>query len=196
MARKPLTDAHIDRRNRSWLSTLGVVLLAIGVVGLLLRAAVLVLPEPGRLWRDTGDAAVGYEWIVSTTLIVLGLILLWIGWRLLRSQFSSPTTPVHELTLQRQERGRTVVPADAVSRALARDVERLPGVQDASARLVGGGQRPHLVVNATVDGWSDMERVQTAIEEAYERLRSALGTSAVEADLHVRTVPVTHARVQ
>src|ERR671917_286790 len=106
MARRPRVGPRIDARNRSLLSLLGLLLIAVGVVGILLRAAVLVLPEPGELWRRTGDLAVGYEWVVSTALIVLGLLLLWLGWRLLRSQFATPTTAVRELTLQRLEHGR------------------------------------------------------------------------------------------
>jgi len=192
----PITGEQIDRRNRFWLSLLGLVLIALGVVGILLRVGVLDLPEPGDLWTQVADLVPGYEWVVYTALIVLGLFLLWLGWRFIRSQFATPTVGVRELTIQRGDNGRTVVPAAAVTKVLERDVQRLPGVQEASARLVGAGARPHVVVNASVDGWSDLGRVQRSIEDSYGRLQEALGTSAIEADLHVKTVPVTHARVQ
>lgn len=196
MAGSPTTGEQIDRRNRTVLSLLGLILIALGVVGILLRAGVLALPDPSALWRQVADLVPGYEWVVYVALIVLGLFLVWLGWRFIRAQFATPTTAVRELTLQRDDRGRTTVPAGAVAKALERDVQRLPGVQEASARLVGAGARPHVVVDATVDGWSDLGRVRGAIEATYQRLQTSLGTSAVEADLHVRTVPVTQARVR
>ena len=196
MAANPVTGDQIDRRDRFWLSLLAVVLIAIAVVGLLLRTGVLSLSDPSDLWSQVADQIEGYEWVVYTALIVLGLFLIWLGWRFIRSQFATPTTRVSELTLQREEHGRTVVPADTVARVLGRDVQRLPGVREASARVVGGGPRPHVVVTASVDGWTDLGRVQASIEEAYARVTRALGVTSVEADLHVRTVPATPARVQ
>jgi len=190
------TGEQIERRDRTLLFVLGAILVAVGVVGILLRAAVLVLPQPRALWTQVADLVPGYEWVVYTALIVAGLVLLWLGWRMIRAQFASPTAAVRELTVQRGDRGRTAVSASSVARVLERDVARQPGVQDASARLVGAGARPHVVVDAAVDGWADLARVRGSVEESYQRLQQTLGAQGVEADLHVRTVTTPTSRVQ
>jgi len=192
----PTTGEQIERRDRTLLVLLGAVLIAVAVVGILLRAGVLVLPQPSRLWSQVADQVPGYEWVVYTGLIVAGLVLVWVGWRMIRGQFATPAAGVRELTVQRGDRGRTTVPASSVARVLERDLAGQPGVQDATARLVGAGARPHLVVDATVDGWADLARVRDSVDQSYQRLQQTLGVEAVEADLHLRTIPTPTSRVR
>lgn len=190
-----MTADRVDRRNRVRFTVLGVVLLALGVVGLLVRFGVIPALEPSEAYRQAIAALADYRVFALLGLLVLGLLLTYLGYRLIRSQISTPGTRVKELTLQDQARGRTTMDADVVSHAVARDLERLPQVQSASARLVGAGPEPHLVVRAAVDRGAQLAGVRQAMEPVYERAARTLGAHSLRSDLVVRPVTPDHPRV-
>lgn len=190
-----MSAARVDRRNRVRFTILGLVLLALGVVGLLVRFGVLEALEPPQAYREVLAALQPYRVFALIGLVVLGLLIAYLGYRLVRQQVSTPGTRLKELTLQDQERGRTTMDADVVSRAVARDLERLPEVQSASARLVGAGPEPHLVVRAAIDRGAPLAGVRQAMEPAYDRAAQLLGARGLRSDLVVRPVAPDHARV-
>lgn len=190
-----MTAERVDRRNRVRFTVLGIVLLALGVAGLLVRFGVIAALEPAEAYRQVVAELSDYRVFVLLGLVLLGLLLAYLGYRLVRQQISTPGTRVKELTLQDQARGRTTMDADAVSRAVARDLERLPEVQSASARLVGAGPEPHLIVRAAVDRGSSLAGVRQAMEPAYERAARTLGAHSLRSDLIVRPVTPDHPRV-
>lgn len=190
-----MTADRVDRRNRARFTVLGLVLLALGVVGLLVRFGVIPALEPSEAYRRTIAALSDYRVFAVLGLLVLGLLLTYLGYRLVRGQISTPGTRVKELTLQDQARGRTTMDADVVSHAVARDLERLPEVQSASARLVGAGPEPHLVVRAAIDRGAQLAGVRQAMEPVYERAARTLGAPSLRSDLVVRPVAPDHPRV-
>lgn len=185
----------VDRRNRVRLSILGLLLLVLGVVALLARAGVLDLAEPQDVWGDVANWAQDNEVFAVIGLVLLGLLLLLLGLRWPRQQISSPGQRLRELTLPHVGLGTTTLEADGVSRALAKDVERLPAVQGASARLVGAGPRPHVAVRANIDADTDLASLNQAMEGVYGRLAGAMGAEGIEADLHVKPVTGHRPRV-
>ncbi len=193
------TGQLIDRRNRVGLFILGLVLLALGVAGLLIQAEILTryaqIESPGSYYQQVRDLARDYPAWTIAAFIVAGLLLLLIGLSWIRRQIATPTTRLREVTLQDDTNGSTVVDADVVSHALARDLERMPDVYDASARLLAGGARPKVAVRATVDGAANMSQLRNDIELAYGRLRQVLGSDGVEANLHVKPIPSRRHRV-
>jgi hypothetical protein len=199
---KITTGRRIDRRNRVRFVLLGLLLLLLGAAGLLIQAGLLQdllrvpIDAPGDYYRQVRGLAADYPAWTIAALVALGLLLFLLGALLLRGQVPTPATRVRELTLQNGAGGSTVVDADVVSDALARDLERLPDVHDASARLVAAGARPRLAVRATVDGAADLTEVRGAMEEAYQRVQTVLGAEGVDANLHVKEVPSRRTRVR
>lgn len=195
------TGSRVDGRNRARDIILGLILLALGLAGLLIQSELLQnwlnleLSTPGQYYQQARDFLSDYVGWLIAGLILLGLLLLWLGLRWIRLQFATPTTRVRELTLQEKPEGSTVVDADVVSQALARDLERMPDVHDASVRLLAAGARPHVAVRATVDGAADLGGVRQEMEQAYGRMGTALGSEGIEADLHVKPVPSRRPRV-
>lgn len=191
-----MSAAKVDRRNRVRFAILGLLLLVLGVLGLLARFDVLPADEPSDVYRQLKEALTDYRVFMVLGLVLLGLLLLWYGLRLLRQQVSTPGLRVKELTLQDSPVGRTTVDADVLSRAITRDVERLPAVQSASARLLAAGPKPRFVVHAAVERGAEIGRVREALEEVHDHVRQSLGTHEVASDLVVRPVGPGRRRLQ
>jgi hypothetical protein len=189
----------IDRRNRAWFFVLGLLLLALGIAGLLIQARVLTdylaVSQPGDYYRQVRDLASAEPVWTTLALVVAGVLLIWLGIALIRRQIATPATRVRELTLQDSAEGATVVDADVLSEALAEDLERLPDVHDASARLVAAGPRPKVAVRAVVDGATDLPRLREQMEQVYARFLTVTGTDGIDTFLHLRPVPSRRRRV-
>lgn len=127
----------IDRTNRVVLSVLGLLLVALGVVGLLAAAAVIALPQPSQA-AATAESQIGANvalWVAGA--VIVGLILLWLGLRWALAQLRVPAlSRPGDLTVETTPRGATRLDADALERVTALELRRLDGVDDASARLV------------------------------------------------------------
>ncbi len=190
------TGRRIDRRNRTRFSVLGLILLGLGIAGLLAQAGILRADAPGTVYRQGRDVAADYPGVTIAIFIALGLLLFLIGISWIRAQVATPTTRLRDVTVQDGADGSTTVDADVLSEALARDIEQLPDIHDATARVVGAGPRPKLAVRATVDGAADLGEVRQELEAAYGRFSQALGAPQVEANLHIKQVPTRRTRVQ
>lgn len=189
------TGRRIDSRNRASFVILGLLLLAAGILGLLVQAEVLDADTPGQFYGRARDLAADYPGATIAILIALGLLLFLIGINWIRGQIATPSTRLREVTLADDADGSTTVDADVLSEALARDIERIPDVHDATAKVVGAGDRPKLAVRATVDGAADFGELRGAMEEAYTRFGESIGSDGVEANLHLKQVPTRRPRV-
>jgi hypothetical protein len=187
---------RVDRRNRRRFTLLGLLLIALGVCGLLLRAALLALPEPSELYDLIAEQARLQPPLAIAALILLGLLLVLLGLYVLRQQFPSRTTRIHELALTQGGRGRTTVDADVITRALGRDMARQPGVYEARARLVEVGPAPRILVRASVDEDADVPQLRAALEDSFDRTTQVLGAAALEAHLLVKPIPPPRSRVR
>ena len=179
--------SSVDRRNRIRFVIWGLVLIALGVLGLLLRGGVLALQTPSDIFEDAQDQAVRYpEAAIAIFLAVALLLCIWGLVLVLRQVRSDRGSKLHTLTVQSRSDGQTTLPATAAAKALAQDLERDPAVHDAAVRLVEAGEVPHVQVRATVDPEADLTDVRERMEDAFGRFRHMYGADRMDADLDVR----------
>lgn len=166
--------SHASRVNRTALTVLGLLLLAVGVLGVVLssggfgerRAASAVVPQ------DLREVAAD-SWWFWPALAVVALIIAYLGWRWLTAQVRTDRLRQLDLTGNPRE-GTTTIDTSAITRALADEVDDLPGVSGAAAHLRGhGAPRMDLVVDLTRR--ADVALVRKRLEtEVVPRLRQAL----------------------
>lgn len=169
--------ARADRLNRVLLTLLALLLLAAGVAGLLLGTGVLderyqrnrVLPdETGPFVTDNA----GWLWPVVTLLAVV-LSLLALRWLLL--QLGTDRRGTLDLTTTRTD-GETRVEAGAVTDALVDALERLPGVDAASARFITVKGREQLLLHVRLADRADVAQARQALADGpLTELRQVLG---------------------
>lgn len=170
-----------DRLNRALLTLLGVLLAGLGIAGILRGAGVV---------GGDGDDAIVSPWLraearerqvlLLSLLAVGGLLLIWLGFCWLMAQLPKDR-PVSDVTLGRTEHATKVeVSAKAIGEALSADVRRVPGVTDASARVV---RENPLVIDLEVsleDGADVNEAGRAIAARPKRRLLQALDLPDVE----------------
>jgi len=186
----------IDRVNRVALGLIGAVMAAAGVIGLLARRRAIDLAEPGTLYRrvhrNVVDHPETWKWSAIAGGTVLALAsLLWV-WRQIRPRGDGR---ISTTVLTRSQRGKTSVEPVAVARAVAKDLERVPGVTGAKVRMVTMTTRPQLVALVSIRDDADPHRVREGAELPYFRLCQALAVDAVDVDLRLRPTDELAARV-
>jgi hypothetical protein len=172
--------ARADRLNRFLLTLLGLLLLTAGIVGLLFgfgafgerRARERVL-DP-----DVTDFVVrNADWFwPAVALACLLLALLALRW--LFQQLRTDRIGSLDLTRDRA-RGETSIATGAVTDALVDQVERLPGVESANARLVRLSGRRQLLLHVRLADRADARAVRRSLAEGpLTELRQVLGGAA------------------
>lgn len=184
--------ARADRLNRVLLTLLGLVLLAVGVAGL--------LPVLGVLGEDRSDDAVlaqeverfvvdhaAWLWpLVAVVLVLLALLAL----RWLVQQLRTDRMEDLDLTHDRT-RGETRVDAAALTQALVEAVERCPGVDGASARVVRSARRRQLLLQVRLADRADAADVRRQLATGpLSELRQVLG-GLTWPEVHVNLEPST-----
>lgn len=179
---------QLDRVNRVIGFVLAVVLIAAGVYGLVRAYDGLGAPEardPLLLGdvQDFVDRNSGWFWWVA---LAIAALIGYVGYRWLRAQLT-PSASLRELTVARDEDGRTLLPSRAVAEAVTRDLEDDPDIRSARVRLVGSERSPALDVRAAVADAADPNRVRLRIEqEVVGRARTALERTDLEATIRLR----------
>lgn len=185
-----------DRFNRTLLTTLALVLVVSGLVGVALNrgwlqrwaASQRLRPalEPSETYAQLSTAVTSRPtlwWpVILLAVVALGLLGLW--WAL--RQVPRPGPPVARTTVATGARGATRLETTAVERALAADLRRLAGVVASAVRMIDGGAVPRLVVALDLAGGADQHRVRDAAEDCYHRLATAIGREQVAVDTTVR----------
>ena len=174
--------------NRIILGVVGLALLVGGVLVLLINTNLLdaVLLQLGSVRRQprstdpmlpvglTAAVAPSLMAVIGAAALLLAAFAVW--W--LAAQFRRPAqTP--DFRLQSDvSRGSTVVTPTALGAAISSQLERLPGVVQATAVVRGAVQAPHLAVRVTVDDRSDVaDVVATIVSEVGGGLAVALGST-------------------
>lgn len=186
--------------NRTLWTVIGILLLAVGVLGFLVgqgilsivdREQVLLSPELIDAWNRNDALATGLT-------IVGGLLLALLGMLLLRSQLRRPGgVPMGDLHLGREPRpvgaesppvvgGDTEVASRALNRALRRDLELDRQVRDATVRLTGPAEHPQLRVRLSVTPDADIARLAGHVDRVVNRFATTSGVQPDLSDIVVR----------
>lgn len=174
--------------NRALLAVIGLILLAVGALGLLLGLGVLrgVLPgfNPAAPLIPPGAQVQG--WVPYATILGAVLIgLLCLRW-LLAQVLRRPTTSTWRLHHD-PARGTTLLAADTAADAVAADIEAYPGVSKASATLTGTRAQPTLHLDVTTEENIPVTALRDRIAgHALPRLCRALDVDTVPAELLLR----------
>ncbi|OQO94634.1 hypothetical protein B1813_00525 [Saccharomonospora piscinae] len=188
---------HADRTNRTTLTVLALLLVAAGGLG---GALSLGAFGDGAAGRSLGDNAVGdfvrressWFWPV-VAVAALVLVLLCVRW-LLAILFSTQRTG--DLPVDAGGPGRTTLRPDAVTRAVAGEIDGYSGVVGSDVRLVGDAERPVLGVAVTVEDSADLAELRDRIEtEALAHARSALADPGLPIRLDLTVTPARGPRV-
>lgn len=169
--------ARADRLNRFLLSLLGLLLLTAGVVGLLFgfgafgdrRARERVL-DPDVTHFVVRNA----DWFWPAVAVAAALLAL-LALRWLFQQLRTDRIGSLDLTRDRT-RGETSIATGALTDALVAEVERLPGVESANARLVRVSGRRQLLLHVRLADRADAGAVRRSLAEGpLTELRQVLG---------------------
>lgn len=176
------------RLNRTLLALIGVLLV---VSGLFLLAAGTGLwnrltPIPAD-WSaptaplpTTGPLPTWAPWVAAAAAVVIGLLALrWLIAQTLRRPAGSDWQLATDTS-----RGATHLDSVTAAQPLAEEIEDLPGVHQATARLVGPRRQPHLYLRVTADDRADLSDLRHRIaNDALPRLVKALDLPALPVDL-------------
>lgn len=183
-------------------TVIGIVLTAIGVVGLIAslghlagvdEKAPLLWSGLLNLWRDIDPWGL-------VILGVLGLVFAWLGFDMLRRQFRTRRYPaMGDLDLravrenppdgQPELPGATRIRGARLVRGLERDLARDPLVRKASVRLAGTAPRPELWIELQLSSRAGMAVVRDHVSAAVDRFRdtSGLAPSRLEVTARIDT---------
>jgi len=162
------------RTNRAVLIVLGLLLLALGVLGTLLGLGVLGSAQADRTVVDAAVdevARMGWFWPVVG---VVALLIAVLSARWLVAQ--AKTDRLSRIRLDDdQQTGRTLIDGSAITHAVEDEVGDLPGVTRASAHLSGSPSAPSLHLRVKLDGRVDPAQVHRAVTgTTLPHLRQAL----------------------
>jgi hypothetical protein len=179
-----------DRLNRLCLGLLGLLLAAAGGYGLgrssgafgtSRRQDPVLLPGVRDYVADHHDLF----WLATATgCVVLALVaLVW-----LRAQLRFPRPSNDDLTRTDQDGSATLQGGPAAD-AFAADVDCLPGVASAAARIWGDPHKPAVYLRVEIHDDAQVDALRTQIEtESLDRLRHALQANTLQTDLDLRLV--------
>ncbi|GAC1315457.1 MAG: hypothetical protein NVSMB16_12470 [Acidimicrobiales bacterium] len=149
------------------------------------------LPADEPILSDTTRAWVAHHhgafW-AAVAVAALVVSLLGVVW--LRQQLRGALPANQDLARHDDESGTTRVRSGDAATALADEIGSWPGVEDASARLLGDPDRPVVLVRVGVAADADFAEVCRRVDaEALPGLRQCLELDHLDADLELRIRP-------
>lgn len=178
----------IDGLNRFLLTLLSALFIAAGVIGIGAATDLFNLQEFPSLYADAKSTASDpvVFWIIVAVLILLAILALL--WALRQLFVARPGGALSTVTLDKTEHGETNVEATAIAGAAAADLRRLPGVKDASARLVDDGTGWLLRGKLDIPAGGDLRTVRAEAREVYARVADALGSQGLKTHTELRPI--------
>jgi hypothetical protein len=179
-------STRADAANRVVLFLLGLLLAAAGGLGLALsvgafgdaRATSPVLPDNVRTFPATQP---WFWWAMAGAALLIALLaLMW-----LMAQLRTSRVARLDLTTDARE-GYTTLNAGAVTQAVEEEIDAVPGVTRASARIL---HRPRRRLSLTVGMTDtvDIERLRTVLEEdVVAHVREAVDDPALPVEIELR----------
>jgi hypothetical protein len=184
-----------DRVERATFSILGLLLLAAGLYTLLRGLGAFghaASDDPlisASTRRFLGDHE-AWWWAAGAAGALLAVLA---GLALLRRQLRAVPRRGGSPLVRRRDDGVTRVDRGALTAALEEELEHLPDVDRASARLVRAGAHPLVDLRLQVSDDADLGDVRGALEDdALERFRRAIETDQLAAQVHVKLAPNGH----
>jgi hypothetical protein len=198
----------VTAANRALWTVIGLVLLALGVVGVLVnlghlpgtyRNAHLLWPELLGHWRSWGNRA-------TAGVIIGGLLLAALGALLLRVQLlPRGRAPMPDLVLDfdsaadstgvTEPAGRTRVRTSVLADGLARDVGNHHGVVRASADIAGDRFKPELLLRLTVDPGVNLDGLRRHVDASVRRFATTTDLKPVRVEVSTRVTDRAPQRV-
>lgn len=155
-------DRRTARGNRLGLIIVGVLLLAAGAFALGRGYGLIARLPGGEQVLSAAERRVAsttpWFWQAAAAVTVV-ILLLALRWLLVQGR----TGKVAALRLDGGRGGRTRMPSRAVTRAVEREAEDVPGVVHARAALVGSRSRPALRLDITADDRADWPRLRADV---------------------------------
>jgi hypothetical protein len=177
-----------DRLNRVCLILLGLLLAAAGGYGLARSYGAfgirqqhdpVLVPGVGTFVADHRN---WFWWAAASVSVLVALAAL--AW--LRAQLHFPR-PANEDLTRTDPDGTAVLHGAAAADALAADVDSLPGVASAAARIWGDPTKPAVYLRVQINDDAPIDTLRTRIEtESLDRLRKALQVDALDALVDLR----------
>jgi len=178
----------MDTLNRALWIIIGALLLVAG--GLIVAASAGWLPgantDSPLLWNALIEQWRDWEPWVWVGVALVGAIVAWLGWRLIRAQLRRDDRPrMRDLAIDAPDgRGRAVVGRSALAQATQQELEHIRGVRGAAVRLLGEHADPE--VRARLDLMADASLPAVAAD-----VREVMGRFATTSGLRAETVDVT-----
>lgn len=179
-------NSRATRTNRTMLIVLGLLLAVAGALGLVLSRGGFGEQNATRpvVSDELRDIAADSWWFWPAA-AVLALVVAYLGLRWLAAQVSADRLGHMDFTDNPRD-GTTTVDAAAITRALADEVDELPGVSGAAAHLrARRGTHLDLVVDLTRR--ADVAQIRAQLEtEVVPRLRQALDDPQLPVAIQLR----------
>jgi hypothetical protein len=178
-----------DRVERATFSILGLLLLAAGLYALSRGLGTFGSgSSDDPLVSDSTRSFLGdhesWWWAAGAAAAVVSVLA---GLALLRRQLRAVPRRGADPLVRRRDDGVTRVDRGALTGALEDELEHLPDVDRATARLVRAGTHPLVDVRLQVSDDADLGDVRGAVEDhALERFRQAIETDQLAAQVHVK----------
>jgi len=179
-------SSRADAANRVVLFLLGLLLAAAGGLGLALsvgafgnaRATAPVLPDNVRTFPATHT---WFWWAMAGAALLIALLaLMW-----LMAQLRTSRVARFDLTTDARE-GYTTLNAGALTQAVEDEVDAVPGVTRASARILDRPRR-RLSLTVGMTDTADIDRLRTALEDdVVAHVREAVDDPALPVEIELR----------
>jgi hypothetical protein len=178
----------VNTANRVLWIVVGSVLAVAGAVGILASQGrlpgvdahrVLLSPNAGHTWHRFGAWA-------PTLAVVAGLVLIVLGWLLLRAELRvHPKPALPDMHLRGPDPagypGRTNLETAVLARAMSRDLRSAPQISDAHVRITSGRDRPEVSLRLRVNQGADLNLVSDHVSHALSRLAATMpGEPAID----------------
>ncbi|MFC0531721.1 hypothetical protein [Phytohabitans kaempferiae] len=186
-----------DAANRALWTVIGLVLLLAGVAGVLAHydrlpgvttPSAVLWPALVTGWRDISPWGHILVIVVGLLVALLGLWLARLQLRTtgerglrdltggeLKRAHASPSGDTVELQPEQPVPGETTVRAQALEKALRRDLARQPGIHAAKVDITGAAAHPHLAVRLDLPPDTDLARVRAIADDALSRFATTSG---------------------
>jgi hypothetical protein len=184
---------HADRANRTLLTVIGFIALALGVGGLLLAAGVFGHRTQGHFLVDNEFSRyIGHHgtwvWpaIAGMALVVALFAMWWLGALLLTTDRASDIRLTPARTKDEARRGRTTLAPSALVNAVTDEISDYHGITSARGRILGEASRPTLALDVSASRRADLPAlIQRIQRDAVAHVRSVLDKDDMRAIVNV-----------